>query len=186
MPPEMNRTEFDPDIIYFNGIDPETGQYAVPPTPIEEVVKAVLARPGLEAYEALHGDRAVPFAPPFGMSLDNPTQVGWAIVFHEDTPQEIREALTPLVDHRRAQAGDLFKVLDYKKGEQVRDWYRRHGISTGNFEPELVPYYLLLVGPPTYIPFEFQYLLGIEYAVGRLAFDSAADYAVVCAVGRRL
>ena len=83
----------------------------------------------------------------------------------------------PLVEHRRALAGDLLKVLDYEKGEQVRDWYRRHGISTANFEPELVPYYLLLVGPPTWIPFEFQYLLGIEYAVGRLAFDAASDYA---------
>jgi Peptidase family C25 len=41
-----------------------------------------------------------------------------------------------------------------------------------------VPYYLVLVGPPTQIPFEFQYLLGIEYAVGRLAFDSASDYAL--------
>ena len=69
------------------------------------------------------------------------------------------------------------KVFDYKKGEQVRDWYRRHKIDTANFEPELVPYYLMLVGPPTNIPFEFQYLLGIEYAVGRLAFDSAPDYA---------
>ncbi len=92
----------------------------------------------------------------------------------------------PLVEHRRAQAGDLVKVLDYKKGEQVRDWYRRHKIATANFEPELVPYYLMLVGPPTNIPFEFQYLLGIEYAVGRLAFDSAPDYASLCAVGRRV
>ena len=73
--------------------------------------------------------------------------------------------------------GNLLKVLEYKKGEQVRDWYRRHGVATANFEPELVPFYLLLVGPPTLIPFEFQYLLGIEYAVGRLAFDSAAEYA---------
>ena len=41
----------------------------------------------------------------------------------------------------------------------------------------MVPFYLLVVGAPTEIPFEFQYLLGIEYAVGRLAFQRAEDYA---------
>ena len=37
----------------------------------------------------------------------------------------------PLMTTRKAQAGDLFKVLDYKQGEQMRDWYDRHGISAG-------------------------------------------------------
>ena len=50
------------------------------------------------------------------------------------------------------------------------------GTSAGNLDPAIVPYYLLLIGPPNLIPFEFQYLLGIEYAVGRLAFDKAEEY----------
>ena len=79
-------------------------------------------------------------------------------------------------DTSSQQAGALFKQLDYKKGEQLRDWYHRHGISPGNLEPAIVPYYLLLVGPPTLIPFDFQYLLGIEYTVGRLDFDQASAY----------
>jgi hypothetical protein len=49
-------------------------------------------------------------------------------------------------------------------------------MSAGNIDPEIVPYYLLLAGPPDLIPYEFQYLLGVEYAVGRLAFDSAGEY----------
>jgi hypothetical protein len=49
-------------------------------------------------------------------------------------------------------------------------------IGVGTFAAERVPYYLLLAGPPTAIPFEFQYLLGGEYAVGRLAFDRATEY----------
>src|SRR5262249_43851696 len=69
-----------------------------------------------------------------------------------------------------------FRELDYKKGEQIRDWYQRHGIFPGTLDPEIVPYYLLLIGPPTSIPFNFQYLLGIEYAVGRLSFETADQY----------
>ena len=65
---------------------------------------------------------------------------------------------------RKQQAGDRFKVLEYKAGEQARSWYQRYRISAGNLDPEVVPYYLLLVGPPDLIPFEFQYLLGVEYA----------------------
>jgi hypothetical protein len=68
------------------------------------------------------------------------------------------------------------QVLDYKKGEQTRDWYQRHRVSAGNMDPEIVPYYLLLIGPPDVIPFDFQYLLGVEHAVGRLPFETAVEY----------
>jgi hypothetical protein len=59
----------------------------------------------------------------------------------------------------------------------VRDWYRRHQVAAGTFAAEVVPYFLLLAGPPTAIPFDFQYLIGVEYAVGRLAFDRPEEYA---------
>jgi hypothetical protein len=167
----------DPNRIYFNGIDPDTGTYAVPPVSIDDLAKRVRARPGVETLTELHGEAPRSFAVPFGQDLTNLADVGWAVVFPEDAPQEIRDALAPLVEHRRKQAGDLLKVLDYKKGEQVRDWYRRHHIAAGTFEATAVPYYLLLVGPPTALPFDFQYLMGVEYAVGRLAFDKAEEYA---------
>ena len=132
-------------------------------------------RPGVETVTELHRN-VTRFGLPFNVDFNKLEEAGWGIVFHEDTPQEVRAALAPLVAARRGQAKTLFKELDYKKGEQTRDWYQRQGISVGGMDPEIVPYYLLVVGPPDLIPFEFQYLLGIEYAVGRLAFDAAAEY----------
>jgi Peptidase family C25 len=66
--------------------------------------------------------------------------------------------------------------LIYKEGEQARDWYQRYSLTAGALDPLVMPYYLLIVGPPDLVPFEFQYLLGVDYAVGRLAFDAVADY----------
>jgi hypothetical protein len=40
-----------------------------------------------------------------------------------------------------------------------------------------VPYYLLLVGDPEAIPYGFEQRLAIQFAVGRITFDSLEDYA---------
>ncbi|WP_204326464.1 hypothetical protein, partial [Stenotrophomonas maltophilia] len=65
------------------------------------------------------------------MNPDKLEESGWGIVFHEDAPPPVRAALEPLMALRKTQAGGLFKVLDYKKGEQTRDWYARHALSPG-------------------------------------------------------
>jgi len=164
------------ELVYVNGIDFETGQYAVPPQPIDDLAKRVFKHPGLDRFTNVHGDQDRSFGIPFGVDLDNPAQAGWGIIFHPDTPENVRAALAPLIAHRRKQVGDLVKELDFLKDEQTRDWYRRKGISPGAIDPAIVPYYLLLVGGPDLIPFEFQYLLSVDYAVGRLAFDTVAEY----------
>jgi hypothetical protein len=165
------------DQVYFNGIDADTGTYAVAPMSIDELAKRVRGRPGVEATVKRRGDVKRAFALPPEVDSTDLTNVGWGIVFASDTPANVREALAPLIALRQKQAGELFKLLDYQKGEPLRDWYTRHQIAVASFDPSQVPYYLLLVGSPASILFEFQYLLGIEYAAGRLAFDSAPEYA---------
>jgi hypothetical protein len=160
--------------VYVNGIDFNTGDYAFPPRSIDEIAKRVRAGPGVDSFDKARdgAHRSLPV----DMDANRLEQSGWGIVFHEDTPPEVRQAMSPLIEHRRKQAGDRLKELDYKKGEQTRDWCERWGTSAGNLDPAIMPYYLLLIAPPNLIPFEFQYLLGIEYAVGRLAFDKAEEY----------
>jgi hypothetical protein len=58
----------------------------------------------------------------------------------------------------------------------MRAWLRRHGADVGKVSPTKVPYYLLLIADPETVPFEFQYLLDLDYAVGRLHFDTPAQY----------
>ncbi|HWE94633.1 MAG TPA: C25 family cysteine peptidase [Tepidisphaeraceae bacterium] len=163
--------EPQPDTIYFNGINAATGQYAVAPLTTKELGARLQPVPSVPSIAGLES-----FGVPFRVDLTNLAQAGWGIVFAEDATEDLRKALALLTERRSKAAGPLFKLLDYKKGEQIRDWYQRHSIEFANFEPTRVPYYLLLVGPPTSIPFDFQWLLAVEYAVGRLSFDTIDEY----------
>jgi hypothetical protein len=168
--------------IYLNGVDGETGQYLVPP--FEPAQAAALARDnptgeGLSRWlkRVARAVRERYLGLPIDVDARDVAQAGWAIVFHTDEPAPVREALEPLVDLRRTQVGDArTKVLEYRAGEQWRDWLARHGVSAGTIDPTKVPYYVLLVGEPSRIPYSFQFLLDIEYGVGRIAFDTAAEY----------
>jgi Peptidase family C25 len=169
------------EMIYLNGIDGVTGEYLVAPLTLPEAVAQARGRPtegGLKGWflrlrDSLLGHRALPF----DIQPTDVARAGWGIVFAADTPAEVRSALEPLIAHRGSHVpADRCKILEYRAGEALRDWLKRHGVYTGTVAPTKIPYYLTLVGDPSLIPFEFQYLLDIEYAVGRLAFDRADQY----------
>jgi hypothetical protein len=176
----------NPAFMYFNGVNGATGQYLVKPRPVTEV--AGLAH--REMPESPEGAALVKrvaqklrsagtkLGPDFDVDETQISQIGWAVVFATDTPAEIRTAVQPLIDHRKRQVPpDRCKVLEYRTGKEgVREWLQRNGASTGQITATRVPYYVLLVGDPGAIPFEFQYLLDIEYAVGRLAFERPEQY----------
>lgn len=103
-------------------------------------------------------------------------ETGWGVIFHRDESPSVVNALRRLLDRRRDQAGECFKELTYEPGMTARRFLWLKGESPGVLDPEILPYYLLIVGGPEQIPFEFQYQLAINHAVGRIAFDDAGDY----------
>ncbi len=103
-------------------------------------------------------------------------ETGWAVIFHRDESPQVVNALWRLIERRRVAAGGYFKELTYEPGMTARRFLWKRGESPGVVDPEILPYYLLIVGGPEKIPFEFQYQLSINHAVGRIAFDDPGDY----------
>ncbi len=168
------------ELIHVNGIDGVTGTDLVPPMSTDEAASLAKSLPviGDKAYFARFDPAGHPLKGlSFGLDPTNPAVVGWAVVFASGESEAVKQALQPLIDHRaKTIPADRCLVLDYLPGETMKTWLKRHGVAVGSIAPRKVPYYLLLVGEPTAIPFEFQYLIDIEYAVGRLSFDTADEY----------
>lgn len=170
------------ELITLNGIDGRTGEYLFPPIPAAAAFDYARGRPP----ESMLGSwfRAIVSVlkrPKLGLPMDvdptNPARAGWAVVFPAGASAELKAAVQPLIDRRKAVVPpDRCKVLDYRPGEGMKKWLARHGVAPGSVLPTKVPYYVTLVGRPTDIPFDFQYLLDVEYAVGRLAFDEVDQY----------
>jgi hypothetical protein len=171
---------------YINGINGDTGEYLSPPLKASDVaafVKGELRQPAIERFLAnvwrKLKKKTLGRELPVGVDAANVAQAGWAVVFHADENQAVKDALAPLITHRRTLAGDdtKVKVLEYRDGEEYNTWLRRYNVAVGRKELSKVPYYLLLVGSPERMPFLFGQLLSVDYVVGRLHFDQPAQYA---------
>lgn len=173
-----------PSTLIFNGLDGASGAYLLPEmTPAQVSALAQGQTLETEVVEELK-QRAYELQNPHaGVEADarDLSQTGWGVIFAHDAPPAILEALQPLLQLRREQAGDRFKVFagedGYRPGETKAQFLERHGMGPGPVNADKVPYYLLIVGDPATIPYRFQYQLDVQYAVGRLAFEQVEDYA---------
>lgn len=183
----------DQDELHANGVEAETGRPLPPPengsgARIVDIAGGSMARFEDETVAGRHAasDCGVDT---FGTdsSVENPEeldQAGWGIVFPAEVDAEpYKEALHPLLDLRRSQAGDLFRVFEkdagIRPGEEATAWLARQGEGPGlaAVDPSRgVPYYLLIVASPEDVPMSFQYLLDVFWAVGRLHFDNMENY----------
>jgi hypothetical protein len=179
------------DQLYANGIDGASGDYLLAPLPARDI--AALARG--EELDAAHlaelrgrldRDRHDHLGPIAGVEARDLASAGWGVIFARDGDPRVREALAELLTHRREQAArqqaHYYKEFagddGYRPGESKQQFLARHGVSAGMpADPDRVPYYLLIVGDPEVIPYRFQYQLDVEYAVGRLHFDTPEEYA---------
>jgi len=120
-------------------------------------------------------------SPVEGVNPDNLAEAGWGVIFAANLDAE-RQALEPLLALRRQQAGIRYREFSgdyaFATNESKQGFLKMRGAATsGPVEPARMPFYLLLVGSPEEIPFDFQYQLDIQYAVGRIHFDTLEDYA---------
>jgi hypothetical protein len=181
--------------IFFNGINGDSGDYLCSPLSIEQLSsiaqeltidqKALTELKWRSNQERILGRLALEE----GFNPKVLAKAGWGVLFPESMPpqrlSEIKRALQPLLEYRQAQAAKEFEGLyrefsgadGYRSGEDKFDFLERHGAGPGPVNPNQIPYYLLLIGSPEDIPFEFQYQLDIQYAVGRIYFDNCSDYA---------
>jgi hypothetical protein len=183
--PSAQATEdLSSETLVFNGIDGASGGYLLPEMTLAQV--SALAQGQTIDTEALQELKQRVYDlqnPHAGVEADarDLAQTGWGVIFSHNVDPAIVEALDPLLKLRHEQAGERFKVYSgadgYRPGESKAEFLERHGMGPGPANPDKVPYYLLIVGEPADIPYRFQYQLDVQYAVGRLTFDSVDDYA---------
>ena len=163
---------------FFNGINGLTGEPLLAPMSAEELAELVAPEPLREHSGLLEGSKS--FGLGFGLDPTNLQDAGWTVVFAHDESEPVRAALEPLIEHRRTSGAEV-RVLTAEAGEDFSAFLTRQGVYPGEIEPECVGYYLMIVGSPASIDWEFQYHASIEYAVGRLALDTPEEYATYVA-----
>lgn len=179
----MSKGPDDPNVeIYSSGVNAQTG--AEQPLTADELIRqAGYARTDTEELREIRFWSSYLGTGQYGlvegMDPDRLEEAGWGVVFGAYTSPEVREALRPLIDWRREQAGERCREFwsgdGVRPGESKNNWLRRQGSEPGRVNPERVPYYLLMVGSAEEIPFRFQSQF-LQYAVGRLYFDTPGEY----------
>ncbi len=179
------------DELIFNGIDAATGGPLLPPMDPETLSGIIRGEPVDPEHLAdlklkYEQTTQAHFAVKEGVDPTKLNQTGWGVIFPYNADPKIIEALKPLLDWRKSQAGKYYKEYSGPEGyrykadgsmyESKNDWLTRHGAGPGPADPEKVPYYLLIVGDPDTIPYRFQYQVDVQYGVGRVHFDKPEDY----------
>jgi hypothetical protein len=163
--------------IVANGINGLTGEYLLPPLSPADMAAREEPAPETRWLAMLHAAaRDTHYGLPFDVRAEDVTAAGWGVLVSTEDDSGVLKQLEPLLRRRREQTGDRFKILEYRPGETWPQWLARHQVGPGTIDPDKVPYYLLIAGSPALVPFRLQYLLDVEYAVGRVHFDDPGGY----------
>ena len=182
------------DLLFFNGINCSRGDYGLPPMTGEELAGFIKGEKTPENFDELKNrydtKDIAEYGVKEGVDVNKLEEAGWGVIFPAGFDPTIKEALQPLLEWRRGLVGPYYRCYDgteigpdgktlepYYPGDSSLEFLGRNMIGPGPADPEKVPYYLLLVGGPGEIPYEFQYHLDVQYAVGRIHFDTTEAYA---------
>lgn len=157
------------ETLFFNGIDAATGHYLLPPTPPRRLGSLLTSGSG--------DPRSARFAPVLGADPWDLAASGWCMIAPPDLDGRVRDALEPLLALRRRQAGERYREISAGSASTLRAFLLHAGAGTGPLKPEVLPYYVLLVGGPRQLPFRLQRELAVSRAVGRVAFSTPEEYA---------
>lgn len=175
---------------YFSGVNPDISDYFTPPDSPKNVFDAVITGHDQELLDDLqkkidqirnniknkidpdHWGVLYPHEP------ENLADVGWCLLYPPGTDPEILKQLKPLVDHRNDHKGKHWPSMEVNPGKYASayDFRIEHGQHPGPTDPQFLPYYMLIVGPPTGISYEFQHDLDAMHAVGRICFRTPQEY----------
>jgi hypothetical protein len=169
------------EILSF-GIDASTCRPILPPQPADMLALLQAGEQGLAAAVGAPVPTEEHFGVAFGNEASNLDEVGWGLIFAAGVdPAPRLEALDALLRLRNKEAGTRYRVFSggdgWRPGESASQWLVRHGSSLDLIDPEDgVPYYLVVVGSPAEVSFEFQYSLDLSAAVGRIDFPTLEEY----------
>lgn len=170
---------------FFNGINGATGDYMIPAMTGEELARFIKGEDAPSNIDELkhrkQREESTHYGLAEGFDPKSLADAGWGIVFAHDADPAVKEALSDLIELRKGQAGERFRLYEgadgYRPGETKLDFIARHNTAPGVVDPDRMPYYLLIVGGPQTIPFDFQYQMDVQFAVGRIHFDTIQEYA---------
>lgn len=190
-------------VLHFNGVGAD-GRYLFDPLSTEELAQVASGQTlelkendlaGLRELQWRHRSKEDShFGVKEGVDPKKLEEAGWGVIFpatkegtqEEAAQQQILEALKPLLDWRQEQATrnseKYFQIFrgprGYIPGETKQKYLARLGAAPGPADPDRgVPYYLLIVASPQVIPYQVQYQIDVQYAVGRIHFDTVEEYA---------
>lgn len=182
---------------YENGINGATGEYLFPAETEKQIAvqaKAITAKTSIIDPHLIELSKRAELrdpskAPAAWVDPTDLAKAGWGVIFAKNYTNYTLEALQSddglglLLAHRQRQASlkrsDYYKEFVFEPKWDKNQFLTKHSApSSGAVDPDRgVPYYLLIVGDPATISYEFQYQLDVQYAVGRIYFDTLDEYA---------
>ena len=108
------------------------------------------------------------------VDLGDPRTAGWTFLVDGNDPQhtDIIRIIRSLAEHRGMEDPGTPLFFHHEPPDEWFDWLLENYSS---LEMKKVPHYILIVGRPDQVPFQFQSLLGSAAAVGRVDFDSLEE-----------